>query len=113
MGLCKHHDAQKGQGKDPACRLDREWINNSPVEKDLGMSVYEKFRMISEAHWQLRKPTTSSATSKEEQPVGQGGVSAPQLCSLDTPPGTLCAAWGPQHKRDVNLFEQVQREVTK
>lgn len=43
----------------------------------------------------------------------KGGVSAPQLCSLDTPPGTLCTAWGPQHKKDVNLLEQVQRGVTK
>jgi len=44
---------------------------------------------------------------------GEGGGSAPLLRSPETPPGVLRPALGPQHKKDMDVLEQVQKRVTK
>ena len=43
----------------------------------------------------------------------EGGNSAPLLCSCKTPPAVLHPVLGPQHKKDVELLEWIQRKGTK
>lgn len=43
----------------------------------------------------------------------EGGCSVPLVCSADTPPGTLHPAGGPQHRKNMDLWERVQRRATK
>jgi len=43
----------------------------------------------------------------------KGGDSAPLLRSGEIPPGVLCPALGPQHRKDMDLLEWVRRRTTK
>ena len=43
----------------------------------------------------------------------EGGDSAPLLRSRETPPGVLRLALEPQHRKDVDVLEWVQRRTTK
>lgn len=49
------------------------------------------------------------AASEAVWPAGQGRDSSPLLHSHETPPGMPNSVLGPQHKKDVDLLNQVQR----
>jgi len=78
-------------------RLGGGWIESCPEEKDLGFWLTRSSTCApsnvhlqpSNVHFQPRKPTISWAASKAVWPTGQGGDSAPLLCSDESPPGVL------------------------
>ena len=55
----------------------------------------------------------SGLHQKQHGQQGEGGDSAPLLCSRETPPEYCLQVWGPQRKKDTNLLKWVQWRAMK
>ena len=73
-------------------RLGDEGIENSPVEKDLGVLVDEKLDI--EPAMCSRNPESQPYPRLHQEKCGQQVDSPPLLCSCETPPAVLCPALG-------------------
>ncbi|GAB0179996.1 hypothetical protein GRJ2_000464900 [Grus japonensis] len=67
-------------------RLGREWVESSPEEKDLGVLVHDKLNMSQQCANRILGCIKRSTTNR---------------------------LWGPQHKKDMELLERVQRRAMK
>ncbi|GAB0185043.1 mitochondrial enolase superfamily member 1 [Grus japonensis] len=76
-------------------RLDEEWIESSPEEKDLGVLIDEKLNMSPAVR--ACSPESQLCPGLHQKRCDQqveGGDPAPLLCSGETPPGVLHPALG-------------------
>lgn len=97
---------QKGQVQGPAqrfaqskhkYRLGRKWLESSSEEKNWGWWLIKRSTWTGNVRLQSRMPAVFRAASKAVCKEIRAGDSVP-----------LLQLWDPQHKKDVNLLEQVR-----
>ena len=86
-------------------RLGREWIESSPEEQDLGVSVGQKLNMTQQCVLAAQKANRIPGCIKRSMASGLREVILPRYSALLRPHLESCVQlWGPQHKKDMDLL---------
>ncbi|KFQ16502.1 hypothetical protein N330_13907, partial [Leptosomus discolor] len=95
-------------------RLGNKWVESSPGEKDLGVLVDDKMNMSQQCVLAAQKVNCTLGCIKRTVASRSREGILPLYSALMRPHLEHCIQLGsPQHKKDMELLEQVQRRTTK
>jgi len=95
-------------------RLGGEWIKSNPEEKDLEVLIDEKLNMSRQSVLAAQKVDCSLGCTKNRVASRSREGILPLCSALVRPhPESRVQLWSPQHRKDMELLERVQRRTTK
>ncbi|PKU41415.1 hypothetical protein llap_8280 [Limosa lapponica baueri] len=102
------------QGNQYQYRLGDEGIVSSPAKKNLGVLMYEKPDMGQKCALTAQKANHILGCIKSSVASRSREVILPLCSTLMGPHLEYCVQlWSPQHRKDMDLLERVQRKATK